>query len=175
MAASAAVVVPLYREPSGKEILSLDRLFAHLGSFDIHFIGPENLARGWPGLREIHFPAGSFESIPAYSRLLLSRPFYQAFQAYDYILIYQPDCLVFSSDLTSWCDLEYDYLGAPWFKDPADPEQGFSRVGNGGLSLRRVASCLQVLEPKAFSLRAALKGFRLPDRDEVPLILRPWK
>ena len=74
----------------------------------------------------------------------MTEQFYRAFSAYEYILIYQLDCLVFASNLKEWCRKGWDYVGAPWLNSPDDPAQGFLAVGNGGLSLRRVTSALAV-------------------------------
>ncbi len=80
--------------------------------------------------------------------MLLTEEFYRAFAEHEYILIYQLDCLVFASNLEEWCRKGWDYVGAPWLKNLDDPTQGFSGVGNGGLSLRRVTSALAVLTSK---------------------------
>src|ERR1044071_9510110 len=86
----------------------------------------------------------------------MSEPFYRAFEEYDYILIYQLDCLVFSNALEAWCHKGYDYIGAPWFERwhqlrsersayPDEIVEGFGAVGNGGFSLRNVRAALDVL------------------------------
>ncbi len=68
---------------------------------------------------------------------MLSPTFYDAFQAYRYVLIYQLDALVFSDRLTEWCEMDWDYVGAPWLKCADSPWVGASRVGNGGFSQPR--------------------------------------
>ena len=67
---------------------------------------------------EIIFENKNFTSRNSYSKLLLSSKFYERFSDYDYMLIYQLDCLIFSNDLKKWTDLNYDYIGAPWFAEP---------------------------------------------------------
>ena len=61
-------------------------------------------------------PACDFVDRVAYNRLMMSEQFYRAFEGYEYILIYQLDCLVFSNALEEWCRKGYDYIGAPWFE-----------------------------------------------------------
>ena len=61
-------------------------------------------------------------------------------------MIYQLDCLVFSDKLLEWCELDYDYIGAPLPVSKSDPDKGLSRAGNGGLSLRKAKSFLKVLD-----------------------------
>ena len=86
----------------------------------------------------------------------MAEQFYRAFADYEYILIYQLDCLVFSGKLEEWCRRSWDYIGAPWFKKwrprqyaslevSEDPIDRLATVGNGGFSLRRIDSALAVL------------------------------
>jgi hypothetical protein len=84
--------------------------------------------------------------VDSYSKLLLSKDFYQGFDDYEFILIYQLDSLVFCDELQWWCEQGYDYIGAPLFRIKGQPESGFSGACNGGFSLRKVKSFLQVLE-----------------------------
>ena len=92
------------------------------------------------------FPGTYFTSIQSYSHLMVAEEFYTTFADYEYILIYQLDCLVFSNELARWCCAGWDYIGAPWFKDfSEETAEGLWAVGNGGLSLRKVTSALDVL------------------------------
>lgn len=168
-AAAVAVAVPIYRsELAGDERQSLRHLDAYLSGYDRYFVAPESLRPRRPGFEIVHFPDACFTSIASYSRLLLSASFYRAFAAYRYVLVHQLDALVFSDRLAPWCEMGYDYLGAPWLVDPEAPRKGFSRVGNGGLSLRRVDAFLRVLESRRYldgrpSLGRDLLAARLPD------------
>jgi hypothetical protein len=150
MTGKVAVIVPHHRFPlSRDEEISLWHLRTHLRRFDRFLIGPPKLPVGFSDFELRFFPQKFFQSVHSYSALLLSRPFYRAFRHYEFILIYQLDCLVFSGNLDYWCDQRWDYVGAPWF--PAfgqDTGQGLWTVGNGGLSLRKVSSAIQVLESK---------------------------
>jgi hypothetical protein len=164
-----AVVTPVYRLPLAvEEHISLRHLNQFLGRFDRFIIGPRGVLReAFRTSKEFAasatrtFPDQYFRSIQGYSQLLVSDEFYRAFAAYEYILIYQLDCLVFSGDLEPWCLAGWDYVGAPWFKDTRDDvSDGFWAVGNGGLSLRNVSSALRVLtstrlldDPKARGLK----------------------
>lgn len=168
-----AIVVPIYNpEVSQQEQIALQHLLVNLPNHHKIAIAPHglNLSKQFSDFELKIFPSDYFTSTSSYSKLLLSRSFYEAFQDYEYILIYQLDALVFSNTLTDWCSCDLDYIGAPWFKPNKGPSEGFSRVGNGGLSLRKVASFLRVLDP----LRSAaisrplwkqLLTIRLPDKD----------
>lgn len=149
-----AIVVPLYKSHlSSDEHVSINSFLKHLKGHDFHAVVPEYLVNGveeLPGnFQYTPFPDRYFQNIDSYSRLLLSNKFYATFQKYDYILIAQTDALVLSSDLQAWCEKGWDYMGAPWaknFKTHSGIE--FEGVGNGGFSLRNVASALRVLNAK---------------------------
>lgn len=97
---------------------------------------------------------------------MLDIAFYNAFTDYEYILLHQLDAFIFKDELLSWCDKDIDYVGAPWIRirdnmnrlhillsrlqyylymhvnsqitGIGNIDQLENRVGNGGLSLRRV-------------------------------------
>jgi hypothetical protein len=144
-----AVVTPLVRFPlSADEDISLRHLREHLGRFDRYIIGQQSLPKELSDFALRKFPQHYFSDLYAYNRLVMTEEFYRAFSDYEYILIYQLDCLVFASTLEEWCRKDWDYVGAPWLNSVDDPAQGFLGVGNGGLSLRRVSSALAVLTSK---------------------------
>jgi hypothetical protein len=149
MSSRLAIVIPYYTNNLGEdERASLRHLARFLPDRDSFLLAPEGMditTLGKHSHRIQRFPADFFTSTASYSRLLLSSDFYRAFARYEYILIYQLDCLAFTSDIELWLDTAYDYIGAPWFNDSQHAERGFSRVGNGGLSLRNVESFLRVL------------------------------
>lgn len=99
------------------------------------------------------FDAGNFRSIHTYNHLLKSLSFYKAFEDFDFMLIVQTDVYIFRADYDEF--LNYDYVGAPWsghglahlkcIHPVSDP----FFVGNGGYSLRKIASFIQVLETDA--------------------------
>ena len=146
------VVIPVYREAlTLTEAISLSQLRRTLGPYDKVFAAPEGLVPDYGLLSEgiglEHFPAGYFASIEGYSRLLLSEMFYRRFRAYDYILIHQLDAFVFETGdrLLKFCEAGYDYWGAPTPRFDCSWHLIDARVGNGGLSLRRVSAALRVL------------------------------
>ena len=117
----------------------------HLGRFSRYIIGQQSLPKEFSDFTLRPFPLRHFTDRYGYNRLLMTEELYRAFAEYEYILIYQLDCLVFRGDLEDWCRRGWDYIGAPWLRNREDPREGFSAVGNGGLSLRRVKSALAVL------------------------------
>ncbi len=163
------VVVPVYAATlTPDEERSIEHLKRFLGGFDICVAAPEGLRLDALPFRYMHFEAERFASRDSYSRMLLSEDFYSAFASYSHMLIYQLDCLVFSDSLGTWLDAGYDYIGAPLFHNMNNPEMGFSRVGNGGLSLRRIEAFLQVIQSRRYdrnspALAVELFTVHLPD------------
>ncbi|MCL4639448.1 MULTISPECIES: DUF5672 family protein [Olivibacter] len=152
-----AVVIPIY-----KELADPDEKYAFwqcvevLGSYPIILAAPhslnttyyENLADKPVTIQR--FDDSFFKSVTGYSKLLTGKYFYEAFQAYDYILIYQLDAWVFRDELSAWAEKGYDYVGAPWLEPPPITsgkkpiinlsKRLVNKVGNGGLSLRKIKS-----------------------------------
>lgn len=150
MTASVAVVIPVHRAGlSATETIALTQCCRVLGRYGIVFVSPEELdtgaalavaAQAGVAPRGERFPARWFRSTGTYNALMLSRDFYQRFAQHEHILIHQLDAFVFSDALERFCALGYDYIGAPW-----SHRVDGRRVGNGGFSLRKVRSALQVL------------------------------
>ena len=143
-----AVLVPMTdrTELTRDEEVSMRHLLHFLNRYDKFMVVAEGLDISHPEFEIKRFPRRFFGSADAYKRLVLSRDFYESFADYEYILIYHLDALAFSDQLLEWCDAGFDYIGAPWLNSPDDPDQGFRDVGNGGFSLRRVSSCLRVMD-----------------------------
>lgn len=140
----AAVVIPVYREELRlSERVSFRQAQQVLGKYDICFMAPEKMKNflSAKGYKAEYFPAKCLSSRLEYSKLLLTPEFYARFSDYQYILLYQLDAFVFSDRLHYFCSLGYDFLGAPM-----PYSQNFrTHVGlNGGLSLRKIDSCIRV-------------------------------
>lgn len=95
-------------------------------------------------------PSKYFGSTTAVNRMGTDPDFYRYYLEFEYILICHLDAWVYRDNLIYWMDLGYDFIGAPLFL-PQNGKAPFMRrmapFGcNGGLSLRRVASCIRVLE-----------------------------
>ncbi|MFA6677621.1 MAG: DUF5672 family protein, partial [Bacteroidales bacterium] len=90
---------------------------------------------------------------------------------YKFILIAQLDTYFFKDELLEWCEKDYDYIGAPWllkpkyylrlfkftswlkfkyclYKDKPNSQALRYKVGNGGLSLRKISSCKHICKIK---------------------------
>ena len=175
-----AVVVPVYEQRLlPDEELAVRLLQRNLNSYDRYQVSPASLDFQLPEFELRKFNDAWFESVESYSKLMLSKCFYESFAAYEFILIYQLDCLVFSDQLEHWCRQGLDYIGAPLFNIKGQPESGFSGACNGGLSLRKVDSFLKVLNsPRYTQGRASFLTdvFHRPFIDVGPLpLVKRWR
>lgn len=152
------IAIPIYRtELTAAEVLSIERCVSVLARWPIQFIGPtrlrghlEDLCRRFQGqgqLGVMTFQDEFFAGISGYNRLMRSIEFYRAFAGHTHLLIAQTDTLVISDELSSWCERDVSYVGAPWFIGGSSPNMPlqFDAVGNGGFSLRRLDDFMRVL------------------------------
>lgn len=176
------VLIPIYHtKPTRNEIFSINRTVERLDGNRIFLIAPDKLDITW--YRE-HFPDMEVRkykkwknTIQSYSDLLLSVSFYQDYAEFDYMLICQTDALVLgnSDDLIRFCDLGYDYYGAPWesYREKGGREiprfllkkwqkieviHKLARVrkcmvGNGGFSLRKIEHFISLLQEHPIAKR----------------------
>ena len=148
---TVAIIVPICRSMlEGHEAIAYRRIRDLYGHLPIVLVAPAGVeVTGFlaedPALRVERF---AFQTVRDYSQLLLQREFYERFTHYEFILIHQLDAYLLKDELHAWCAQDYDYLGAPFFRDfePLQPAGRLWRVGNGGFSLRKVAAALAVLD-----------------------------
>ncbi len=148
-----AVVIPIYKEDiSDYEKSSLFQTTKVLHHYDMHIVCPEGLNTTKYNnyfstkFNIVRFDSNYFEGISGYNHLMKEYKFYKSFENYDYILICQLDTWIFRDELEYWCNMGYDYIGAPWFENFKGAEEGYPlwEVGNGGLSLRRVQKFMYI-------------------------------
>jgi hypothetical protein len=148
------VVIPVYRKnPVFFEQASLMQCVRVLGQkYDIYLVAPFGLdLEPYRSLcptykfKEKRFAPGFFDSISSYNQLCKRWEFYNSFQEYQYMLIYQLDCWIFSDNLEYFISLNYDYIGAPWIEiDTKANTAKVTKCGNGGFSLRRIDKFIEV-------------------------------
>lgn len=149
----AAVVIPFdHCDLTEYEQISFCQCLKILGNYPIILIVPSKMdEKSLPYQDNVLYekvPDEWLESIKAYNRMMLSEEFYKRFLCYEYILIYQLDAFVFYDQLKYFCNMEYDYIGAPWLYGAPyylDNKHCVWYVGNGGFSLRRVSGCIRLL------------------------------
>ena len=130
---------------STDEEVSLRHVRHFLGAYDRFLIAPRGSGAGREGFRTLEFSHRFFGSATAHHRLLMWPGFYGAFRNYQYILIHHLDSLTLSDDLERWCAAGWDYIGAPWLPCDDTPWVKEAHVGNGGFTLMKVSSALDVL------------------------------
>lgn len=151
-----AVVIPIYKTNLKKsESVSLVRAISVFRSRKIILVAPKGIKLQaykavLEGTHENYkfefFDPIFFKNIETYNQLMLNTRFYSRFSSYKYILIYQLDCYVFNDELDYWCNLEYDYIGAPWIRELKGHYTIEKYAGNGGFSLRKVSSLIKILQ-----------------------------
>lgn len=157
------------------DLASLRQSYSEFKDYPVIVACPQGLnisfySDEFPNLQWEEFSQEYFRDIQGYNRLMLSEEFYARFaNKYEYILICQTDVWIFHGrELADWCSKGYDYVGAPWVmrdvygKFPLKQwmrydawkkhrnglrcrQDLWGKVGNGGLSLRKVQSHLDVL------------------------------
>jgi len=168
---SVVVVIPLYKSKlSNNEHLAFERALDALSRRRFAIVCPAgldlaplaaSLARVEHDVRR--FDPHWFDGIEGYNRLMLSPTFYDAFADFEYLLVCQNDAFVFEDRLDAWLERGYDYVGAPWIASPQTAAARFLRrindvfrgrrkntshwfkVGNGGFSLRNVATMRHIV------------------------------
>ncbi len=169
---SCIIIFPLYKVPSKVELAFLENGIKLTKGFKQVIVAPEGLIvdKSFGLLEQLEvkrFAKHYFKGISGYNQLLLSKGFYAAFALFDYMLIHQSDVYLFKDELKLWCEKGYDYIGAPWFRPDKLNRSGlfnfwqklklsfkknkiygdrYNKVGNGGLSLRKISTAIKVLE-----------------------------
>ncbi len=151
------IAIPVYRVPLEMERKSFRQCLKVLANYDIAIVTHSGVdlaafndmaAEYKKPVKVELFDAHYFAGISGYNSLCMDKAFYERFvDSYEYMLIYQLDAWTFGDQLQDWCDKGYDYVGSPFFFYDADKHltTSFVGVGNGGLSLRRLQYCIDVL------------------------------
>lgn len=160
------IVVPVYKsfdQLDDGERYALQQLKQVLAGFPLVMITGENFdVEGYEIFFEHkveteRFDDSYFQSVKGYNQLCLSTLFYQRFEKYEYMLIYQTDAFVFANELEYWIQQGFDFIGAPYHTDNSQPfDATIWTVGNGGFSLRSISKCKQLVE-KIYSYQSKLQ------------------
>jgi hypothetical protein len=154
------IVIPVHKKVlSVEEVNSLKQCFMVLNRYPISIVTYEELdVNAYLRIAKLaninvdfeYLDKSYFKNAVSYNRMLLSREFYLRFEKEDYLLIYQVDAFVFRDELNDWCEKGFDYIGAPWFTHYSTHEKGnkLYKVGNGGVSLRKVSAFLERFDKK---------------------------
>ena len=150
---NCTIIIPIYKPYtllSEFESASLNQIVKVMSDWNLTIICPQDMeVNDYMTIHEfnvIRFENKHFESVRTYNALCQSPDFYKAFDT-DYILLYQLDAWIFEDNLQYFLDKGYDYIGAPH----EDYIHKDLVVGNGGFSLRKVATFIHVCETTDFS------------------------
>ena len=160
---TVAILIPVYKDVlDSSEEFSIDYLVKIAPDREKFFIAPQSLNQAYyheryGSIKFSIFEDTFFQSIKGYNHLLLGVDFYKSFSSFDYILIHQPDALMFHDNLDYWMERGFDYIGAPW-PNGVEVKMHLGKfavmdglnlkayVGNGGFSLRSVKAGIEVLQ-----------------------------
>ena len=186
MTKQVVIVVPIITVTiEGDELTSLQQCLKMLNQHDIYYLCSDELDTSFyeslnnkydVAFYKTTFRKGCFSSVGAYNRLCFSPKLYRAFSNYEYMLIYQLDAYVFEDRLDYWCNLGYDYIGGPWLCSWSNEVENLDHweVGNGGFSLRRIGSFINILTDKKV-LNKPLKSYkRLCHENQQRLKHKPY-
>jgi len=172
-----AIVIPLYKtHPSEQELFAISNNLGILNDYPKFVIAPVGFVsdeyKGTLKSAKILYLAPYwFKNLNSYNKLMMDKSFYELFINYEYILIIQPDALVFNDEIIEWCNKGYSYIGAPWPQGKLISPYSFRGhglirkflpffnvpqkcyVGNGGLSLRNVNQSLLILKEHCFTVK----------------------
>lgn len=164
------IVVPAYKPTlDDASALSLQLLKKFCSEFDWVLIHPMGMQFTFDTSEFTKLPLSKrhFKNVTSYSRLCMNPRFYEHFQHYEYMLIYQLDAYALKDELLFWCNKGYSYIGSPLFVKKWLQKSFIGRkfksilkripilkqhlplhryqVGNGGLSLRQIQDAIKVL------------------------------
>lgn len=168
----SAIIIPVYYEnPTRLDMFSLNSLNNNLTDFkdfDVCLVHPEGLGCAQWKRHIDHdvisrpFSEENFYSTLSYSKMLETYEFWNTFSEYEYALIFQTDGYCVGGSLKEWTDRGYDYIGGPiiatdarWFNVPA--------VGNGGVSLRKVSTMIEVTDPDGEFMKESSEDIKRHD------------
>lgn len=158
------IITPIYKEtPDPIEQLSLQRLHNVIGelNYDVYFVTYQGLnineyIKLYPNAKISYFDKYFFQSTATYSQLCFNYDFYNTYNEYDYMFIYQTDCYLINDNFHTYTTFDYDYIGAPIFSTdcgwPTVKEVNGKRVytpviGNGGFSMRKISTFIELTDP----------------------------
>jgi hypothetical protein len=162
---SYVTVIPAYKTvPAPSEALALAQL-KRLSVENITLVCPNYLDVSAylalvSDLHVVRLPEEHFINVQSYNALMLQPWFYELFtNDYKWIFVHQLDAFLLTNQIQKFCELGYDYFGAPWLTGfpqyrfllnrwPIKINHKRFQVGNGGLSLRHLEKTVDLLQRK---------------------------
>ena len=189
------IIYPLYTPKlTAYERMSLEHNIQMLAAYPQVLLIPQDTCADdyhttLPALRQcetMYVPSENLgaNGIEGYNRMMLSEDFYKRFDDCEYILICQADTWIFNDCLEEWCQRGFDYIGAPWWRRGiwswpiirlfvAGNRRLYGKVGNGGLSLRRIPAFIEVCQKQRKRINLYLKHKRHIFNEDVFWAIEP--
>lgn len=164
------------------ERMDISKIKPYLGSAEV-----KEVSSDWLGRKR---------GFVGYNEMLTSPDFYSMFSGYEYILICHTDAWIFRDELDEWCSKGYDVVAAPWlmrrrymfgplhwqmcYRKWKAEQRGaihrvhlYGKIGNGGLTLRRVDIFRKLCVENASEIAAFLSKGCNPYNEDVYFALFP--
>ena len=172
---NAAIVVPVYKKfhlLEKSELKLFEQIKTVFTNRETLIILPESLEKDWKQNSEfktVSFKDPFFKDKLSYSKLLCRKEFYESFSDFCYIQIIQTDCWVFEDKLDYFLNLGVDFIGAPWMIGGFEgkPQKQMWKVGNGGFSLRKTETFLNILDLIKDSTEGKQPVFKFPKKGSI--------
>ena len=93
-------------------------------------------------------------NMKTYSEILADRHIIYDYINTEYFIVFQTDSMIFKRNaylLDEMLHGNYDYLGAPWFETDYKPPSERDLIGNGGFSLRKTKTMIEIIEKHKYN------------------------
>ncbi len=154
---------------------NLERIYKNIKA-EIYFILPNkcrysDLIFQFPQIQFIFIDNKYLSNSKAYNKYLVNPMFYKLFVNYEYIILYQLDTWQINFNHEKFLENEYDFIGAPFISEDRHNGIKFANGRNGGVSVRKIHSCLKILSQKniLFSLNNVFKIIGYGNKLKRPL------
>ena len=150
-----AIVVPTqksYLNYLEKEVINrISQLYSK--KFNLFLVVPKDSKINYQtkGFKNIYLdPTFFYTNIQGYNSLMVDVNFYKIFENFNFMLIHHLDAIILKDEIESWIAKDYSYVGGPSvgksfiYKKP----KSLKFFCNGGLSLRKNADFIKVLNSK---------------------------
>jgi hypothetical protein len=147
-----AIVIPNHKqEITNEEKISLNNAKNKFLVYEKFLLIPNNLKMNFDtnGFKIKETNPVFFSTYINYNKFLLNSDFYKNFGEFDYVLIFQLDCLFFSNEKNLKYFSSFDFVGPPHINIK---KKRFSGTLNGGFSFRKVSSCIKTLKSEKFNI-----------------------
>ncbi|RBL93862.1 DUF5672 family protein [Chitinophaga flava] len=164
---SMCVIITVHQPyMSAEEEVSLLACYRHLKAYDCFLVFPAGMDT--VSYQHIHpqlilQPVAPewLSSILHYNRMKVNPSFYALFSDYQFMMTYELDAYIFSSDIAAHHGFDYDFIGSPIFEGfmNATPGAPFMEMLNSGFSIRNISIGRKALK-RLRQYRVIWKGYR---------------